>query len=69
MKKYQIDEKLINEIIDVLESYRNDLSCSNLPIIYISNKRWKARELRRKLRSLKRVKRFIFKVGFENENI
>lgn len=63
MKKYQIDEKLISEIIDTLESYRNDLGRTQWHSVYIDQKRWKELELRRKLRSLKRVKRFIFKVG------
>lgn len=61
MKKYQIDEKLINEIIDLMESYRNDLAHSKLDAVYIDQKRWKARELRRRLRKLKRVKWFCIK--------
>lgn len=63
MKKHQIDEKLINEIIDLMESYRNDLAHSKLDAVYIDQKRCKARELRRKLRALKKVKYFIFKIG------
>lgn len=61
MKKYQIDEKLINEIIDLMESYRNDLAHSKLDSVYIDQKRWKARELRRRLRKLKKVKWFCIK--------
>lgn len=65
MKKYQIDEKLINEVIDLMESYRNDLARSKLDSVYIDQKRWKARELRRRLRALKKVKYFIFKIGIK----
>lgn len=63
MKKYQIDEKLINEVIDTLENYRNDLGRTQWHLVYINDKRWKTRELRRRLRALKRVKYFIFKLG------
>lgn len=35
MKKYQIDEKLINEIIDLMDCYRNDLANSKLDAVYI----------------------------------
>lgn len=63
MKKYQIDEKLINEVIDLMESYRQDLTYTDLSSNNASHKRWKTRELRRKLRALKKVKYFIFKIG------
>lgn len=63
MKKYQIDEKLINEIIDLMDCYRNDLANSKLDAVYIDQKRCKARELRRELRALKRVKYLIFNLG------
>lgn len=65
MKKYQIDEKLINEIIDMLENYRRDLTYNNLSSNCVTYKRWKTRELRRRLRTLKRVKYFIFKIGIK----
>lgn len=63
MKKYQIDESLVDEVIDMLESYRQDLTYTDLSSNNASHKRWKARELRRRLRKLKRVKWFCIKWG------
>ena len=49
----------------MLESYRQDLTYTGLSHNYVSYKRWKTRELRRKLRNLEKVKRFSFLRGIK----
>lgn len=58
MKKYQIDEDSLQEIVIMLENYRDDLCCSGFASNYASFKRWEIRKLQRKLRNLERAWRF-----------